>query len=50
MQVNLNDESREIPEGWADESLLFLLREELNLPEATFRCRLGAKRRLNGYR
>jgi isoquinoline 1-oxidoreductase alpha subunit len=41
MSFILNGEGREIPADWADESLLFLLREHFGLTGAKFGCGVG---------
>jgi isoquinoline 1-oxidoreductase alpha subunit len=41
MSFLLNGERREIPAGWADEPLLFLLREEFGLVGSRFGCGVG---------
>ncbi len=41
MSFTLNGDSRDIPAGWADEPLLFLLREEFGLTGAKFGCGVG---------
>lgn len=41
MSFTLNGEIRGIPAGWADEPLLFLLREEFGLTGAKFGCGVG---------
>lgn len=41
MSFTLNGESRDIPPEWADESLLFLLREQFGLTGAKFGCGVG---------
>lgn len=41
MSFTLNGDSRDIPADWADEPLLFLLREEFGLTGAKFGCGVG---------
>lgn len=41
MSFILNDQPREIPAGWADEPLLFVLREAFGLVGAKFGCGAG---------
>ena len=41
MVFTVNGESHEVPAEWADEPLLFLLREELGLTGAKFGCGMG---------
>lgn len=41
MSFILNGQSRDIPSDWADEPLLFLLREHLALTGAKFGCGVG---------
>ena len=41
MSFILNDESRTVPPDWADEPLLYLLREEFGLVGTKFGCGVG---------
>jgi isoquinoline 1-oxidoreductase alpha subunit len=41
MSFNLNGQRQEIPADWADEPLLFLLREHFGLTGAKFGCGVG---------
>jgi isoquinoline 1-oxidoreductase alpha subunit len=41
MSFSLNGESRDIPSDWADEPLLFLLRDHIGLMGAKFGCGVG---------
>jgi isoquinoline 1-oxidoreductase alpha subunit len=41
MSFNLNGQNRDIPPDWADEPLLFLLREHFGLTGAKFGCGVG---------
>lgn len=41
MSITLNGEHREIPAEWADERLLFVLREHFGLVGAKFGCGVG---------
>lgn len=41
MSFNLNGQTRDIPPDWADEPLLFLLREYFGLTGAKFGCGVG---------
>ncbi|MDP2124835.1 MAG: (2Fe-2S)-binding protein [Parvibaculum sp.] len=41
MSFSLNGESRDIPSDWADEPLLFLLRDHIGLTGAKFGCGVG---------
>ena len=41
MAFNLNGQNHDIPADWADEPLLFLLREQLGLMGAKFGCGVG---------
>jgi len=41
MSFTLNGERREVPADWADESLLYLLREGFGLTGAKFGCGVG---------
>lgn len=41
MSFNLNGQSHDIPPDWADEPLLFLLREHFGLTGAKFGCGVG---------
>ena len=41
MRFTLNGQGQDVPAGWADEPLLFLLREHFGLTGATFGCGVG---------
>lgn len=41
MQLKVNGSRRDVPPGWQDESLLFLLREQFGLVGAKFGCGVG---------
>jgi len=41
MQLKVNGSRRDVPAGWQDESLLFLLREQFGLVGAKFGCGVG---------
>ena len=41
MALNLNGQNHDIPADWADEPLLFLLREQFGLMGAKFGCGVG---------
>jgi isoquinoline 1-oxidoreductase alpha subunit len=41
MSFTLNGEVRDVPAGWEDEPLLFLLREQFGLTGARFGCGVG---------